>query len=242
MDEKVTGDRQPIPFDQGSTQMRKFGWAALLLAAAAAVIALRWLEDGASETSARSVLAKDPLGKSARSEVGSAGAPANPSGDIGDKFQTTSVPSDRSPAGYASAAAPAQLTFQVPQNVRVGDAFDLVVDVDSSDVVSRLELDIKYDPAALRLKNAEEIDYSRDPNPRRRFSAHGVGDGRVTVGMPANEPGQRPLGPVSLAVAQFEALSPGLTHITISETTAGDQARPQAPLLATPRDASILVY
>jgi hypothetical protein len=126
--------------------------------------------------------------------------------------------------------------------VRVGDAFDLVVDVDSNDVVSRLELDIKYDPAALRLKNAEEIDYSRDPNPRRRFSAHGIGDGSVTVGMPANEPGQRPLGAASLAVAQFEALSPGLTHITISETTAGDQTRPQAPLLAAPRDASILVY
>jgi len=212
----------------------------LLLAAVAAVIALRWLEEG--ETPAQSVRAKEPVGKSARSEVDSAGALANPSGDTGDKSQATLAPSDRSPTGYASAATSAQLTFQIPPNVRVGDAFDLVVDLDSSDVVSRLELDIKYDPAALRLKGAEEIDYSRDTSPRRRFSARATGDGSVTVVMPADDPRQRISGAVSLAVAQFEALSPGATRITISETAAGDPTRQRAPVLATPREASILVY
>ena len=220
--------------------MRKFVWAALLLAAAAAVIALRWLEDG--ETSAQSDRAKESVGKSARSEVGWIGAPANPSGDIGDKSQATLALSDRSPTGYVSTATSAQLTFQVPPNARVGDAFDLVVNVDSNELAPRLELDIKYDPAALRLKGAEEIDYSRDTSPRRRFSARGTGDGSVSVVMPADDPGQRISGAASLAVAQFEALSPGATRITISETAAGDPTRQRAPLLATPREASILVY
>ena len=111
------------------------------------------------------------------------------------------------------------LRFQGPSSARVGEAFDYVVAIDARQAVSRLTLELSYDPARLRPRATEEIDYTNRPLEDGRFSTKDSSDGRVVVAMDSARP---VLGSVRITLVQFEALAPGGAQIQVSKISASD--------------------
>lgn len=155
-------------------------------------------------------------------------APAR-AADQGDSLppraQDFASPAARIPSyqpGSAVGSPAVHLRFQVPSNAKVGDAFDYVITIDAQRAVGRIALEVSYDPALLRVRTAEEIDYTNRPQEEGRFSTEETTDGRVAVVMLVRD-GSRPvLGSVRMAVVQFEGLAPGGAQISVSNISASD--------------------
>jgi hypothetical protein len=140
------------------------------------------------------------------------------------RAQDFASPAARIPSyqpGSAVAGPAVHLRFQVPSNAKVGEAFDYIITIDAQRAVGRITLEFSYDPALLRVRTAEEIDYSNRPEQEGRFLTEEIGDGRVAVVMVRD--GSRPvLGSVRMAVVQFEGLAPGGAQISVSNVSASD--------------------
>ena len=150
---------------------------------------------------------------------------ANQGDSLPPRAQDFASPAARIPSGQpgSAVASPAlRLRFQAPFNAKVGEAFDYVVTIDARQAVGRIALEVSYDPALLRVRTAEEIDYTNRPQEDGRFSTVETTDGRVAVVMLVRD-GSRPvLGSVRMAVVQFEALAPGGAQISVSNISASD--------------------
>ena len=136
-------------------------------------------------------------------------------------------------------ASPAvHLRFQVPFNAKVGEAFDYIVAIDARQPVGRIALEVSYDPALLRARSAEEIDYSNRPQEDGRFFTEETSDGRVALVTVRD--GSRPiLGSVRMSVIQFEALAPGAAQISVSNITAADGSGNALSLDASDRQSVV---
>ena len=123
--------------------------------------------------------------------------------------------------GSAVASPAVRLRFQVPFNAKVSEAFDYTVTIDAQQAVGRIALEISYDPALLRVRTAEEMDYTNRPQEEGRFSTQETGDGRVAVVMTRD--GSRPvLGSVRMAVVHLDGLAPGQAQISVANVSASD--------------------
>ena len=85
-----------------------------------------------------------------------------------------------------SVSPPLHLAFQSPSNARVGEAFDVRVSIETHQAVGRIVLDIAFDPALLRLRVSEEVDYThRTPEGLsfsvERSSVERLSEGRATL-------------------------------------------------------------
>jgi hypothetical protein len=133
------------------------------------------------------------------------------------------------------------LGFQAPSRAKTGEAFDVHVVVDGRQALERISLEIDYDPAVLRLRTLEAVDYSRRAGERTFSIAEGLGDGRamavLTIGGDAWGLAYR----VRAAVAQFEALAPGSAQIRISNIQVNDRAGRLIDLTATGLELAIVL-
>ena len=112
------------------------------------------------------------------------------------------------------------LAFAAPARVSPGGSVDLSVTIDAQRALDRVVLDIDYDPQQLRLRSAEEVDYSqRAPSLGNAFSIEVATEGHVTV---AIRPSTRTAQSLHAAVVQFEAIASGWTKIRLTDVHATD--------------------
>jgi len=141
--------------------------------------------------------------------------------------------------GSAAASPAVYLRFQAPFNAKIGEAFDYIVAIDAKQAVGRITLEVSYDPALLRVRTAEEIDYRNRQDAEGGFSAEETSDGRVAVVMLVRD-GSRPIvGSVRIAVVQFEAVAPGAAQISVSNISASDSADTALSLGVSDRESVV---
>src|SRR2546430_5422664 len=62
--------------------------------------------------------------------------------------------------GSAAASPALHLRLQAPFTAKVGEAFDYFVSIDAQQALGRIELEVSYDHALLRVRTLETIDYT----------------------------------------------------------------------------------
>jgi hypothetical protein len=159
-----------------------------------------------------------------------------------------SSPTSGSAAGIASSDArgpapsrpidpPLQLVFQTPQNVSVGHAFDVRVGLYARRPTDHIVVEIDYDPALLKARSREEIEYVERVPGEPAFDIDAPSEGHAAIVMKFKR-GEAP--PMNVPLVQFEALAPGVAHIRITSISASDVDR-DVPLAATGREAEIVL-
>ena len=136
---------------------------------------------------------------------------------------------------------PLHLAFQSPANARVGEAFDVRVSMDTRQAVGRIVLDIAFDPALLRLRLSEEIDYTHRTPGELPIRVDRSSEGRATLRLVpgASTPGST--SRMSVAVAQFEALAPGSAQIGIENIVVSDGMDRSLSWTASGRESTIAI-
>ena len=133
---------------------------------------------------------------------------------------------------------PLQLVFQTPASARVGEAFDLRVAIDARQPIARFVFEITYDPALLKARTLDAIDYAQRTGGERAFEIDQLSDGRVAlvVRMKRGE-----AIPRNVPLVQFEALSPGSAQIRITDINVSDASDRSVPWAATGRESQIVL-
>ena len=119
----------------------------------------------------------------------------------------------------AASAAPVRLGFQAPPGAMIGENFDVRVAIDASQPVARIGVEVIYDPAFLRGRTLEEIDYGPRALGERAFKIEEIGDGRAILVL-VMKGGEIPR--MNVPLVQFEALSPGWTQIRVESINVSD--------------------
>ncbi len=167
---------------------------------------------------------------------------ANQGDSIRPRAEDFASPAARIPSyqpGSAAASPAVHLRFQAPFTAKVGEAFDYIVTIDAKQAVGRITLEVSYDPALLRVRTSEEIDYTNRHDAEGGFSAKETSDGRLAVVRVVRD-GSRPiLGSVRIAVVQFEAVAPGTAQISVSNISAFDSADTALSLAVSDRESVV---
>jgi len=133
---------------------------------------------------------------------------------------------------------PLQLVFQTRASARVGEAFDVRVAIDARQPIARIVFEITYDPALLKARSLEELDYAQRTEGERAFAIDQLSDGRVALVMKMK---QGEAIPRNVPLVQFEALSPGSAQIRITDISAFDAGERSVPFAATGRESQIIL-
>jgi hypothetical protein len=119
------------------------------------------------------------------------------------------------PAAAAATTAAVRLTFRLAESAQVGESVDLIADVESEQPVDRIVLAISYDPSLLRVRTAEDLDYT-NTSIVHRFSVSEDAASRVVASVSARALGA-PIGrSPMLGVVQFEPLAPGSAEVAVA--------------------------
>jgi hypothetical protein len=139
----------------------------------------------------------------------------------GSGAPTTSDPKPRPAAAGTSAIGKREVNveFQLPASAKVGEAFELRIVVEARQAISRVAFEIRYDPALMRVRTAEEIDYGGRAATERPLLFEEMGEGRAAVVLMV--PGGS-LASASTAIVQFEALAPGWAQVDVAATDIRD--------------------
>lgn len=137
------------------------------------------------------------------------------------------APLPRPASTTASSPAPVRIGVDAPAAARRGDAFDVVIDIDSSKAIRRIAMEVAYDPAILRPRSIEEIEYGGAGGALGRFVVEERDVGRISAIAVSFDAKPLAVDTIRLAVAQFEAVAPGTSVIAISNIDIDDG---QAPL------------
>ena len=138
---------------------------------------------------------------------------------IVEQRPSTDAPAGRVlPAPEPATSAAARLIFRVAPSAQVGESVDLIADVESDQSVDRIVLVIDYDASLLRVRTAEELDYT-NASIVHRFRLDDYAVSRVVVSVSARALGA-PIGRLSmLGAVQFEALAPGSAEVAVASAT-----------------------
>ena len=129
-----------------------------------------------------------------------------------------------------------QLGFQTPPGATIGEFFDVRVAIDASQPIARISVEVTYDPAFLKGRTLEEIDYAQRAVGERAFRIDEINDGRATLVM-VMKGGEIPR--MNVPLVQFEALSPGRTQIRIQSINVSDASGRTLTWTATGQESSI---
>jgi hypothetical protein len=132
-----------------------------------------------------------------------------------------------------------QLVFLTPPSASVGQAFDVRVSLDARQPTARIVVDIDYDPALLKPRSREELDYAQRAQGEPAFEIDAPTDGHVAVVMKlTRDDVVRP----NVPVVQFEVLAPGVTQIRITSVSASDTADRPLPCTARGLQSEVALY
>ena len=212
-------------------------WVLPIMALVVTVAWVLWLARGTSFTEDAAPLQPQSSQTSAQHE------PSTATKDVPVPVEKAS----RAPAAApVKAAAPAsepalQLSIQAPVRATVGEGFDVRVSLAARRPVKRIAVAISYDPALLKARTAEEIDYSQRGATERAFRIEQAVDGEIEVAL-GDEPGTagRDL-PMSAALVQFEPLAPGRTQVRVTGITVLDPSDRSLQFAATGKDSEIII-
>ena len=99
-------------------------------------------------------------------------------------------------------------------------------------------VEIAYDPALLKARTLEEIDYAQRTEGERAFAIDQLSDGHVALVMKMK--GGEAI-PRNVPLVQFEALSPGRAQIRITDISVSDASERSVPWAATGRESQIVL-
>jgi len=190
-----------------------------IAAACLAAFSVYWLLSSTSENPPKPEYS--PIKKAERGDTSARSSTTQPIAggeDKGAAHVQRAAPAAPSDAG-ASAGLGTKFGFQMPPTARVGDAVDLDVVIDTRQDLGRVRIEVRYDPAVLRARSAEEIDYAhRRPNDRA-LNLDVMTDGRIVAVLTVDS------GPVprTAAVVQFEAVAPGLGQVEVENISVSDR-------------------
>jgi len=120
------------------------------------------------------------------------------------------------PAAYvAGASAVVHLAFAVPHEVPSGATVDLATAA-TSPVPAAAAIDVTYDPRVLRPRSLEEIDYTDSTLVRGGYVATQEADGVLHLEPLANVLASPRAAGRRAGVAQFEAIAPGTTSLSVT--------------------------
>jgi hypothetical protein len=94
------------------------------------------------------------------------------------------------------------LCFRRPPGARVGEAFDLRVAIDARQPIARVAFEITFDPALLKARSLEAIDYAQRTEGERALAIDELSDGRVALVMQIK---RGEAIPRNVPLVQFEA-------------------------------------
>jgi len=155
-------------------------------------------------------------------------------GTAGGQRAAPAAPSDVG----ASAGLGTKFGFQMPPTARVGEAVDLNVAIDTRQDLGRVRIEVRYDPAILRARSAEGIDYAhRRPNDRA-LNLDVMTDGRIVAVLTVD------LGPAprTAAVVQFEAVAPGLGQVEVENISISDRTNRTLSWTADRRTLQVAIH
>ncbi len=211
-----------------------------LLPVACTVIAVVWVLWLAYETEPAGEGSADRAPSSQSTPQSRPGGPSDidPAGSRLEARGAATPPSGARAADQVrpSIDPPLQVVFHTPASARVGEAFDVRVAIDARQPIARIVVEITYDPALLKARSLEEIDYSQRTLGERAFAIDPVSDGHVAIVMKMKG-GEAPPG--NVALVQFEAVSPGWAQIRITDISASDASDRSVPWAATGRESQI---
>jgi hypothetical protein len=131
------------------------------------------------------------------------------------------------PIATAPSWAQVRIDLETPIGAKAGDPVDVVISIDALRPVRRIALEVAYDPALLRPRSLEEIEYGSAAFAQGRFVVEERDAGRISAVAASFGSKALATGSSRLAVAQFQATSPGISRIDISHIEIDDG---QAPL------------
>ena len=155
-----------------------------------------------------------------------------------DNAATSPTPSPASVTGASAAAVSLQLALP-RATVEPGAAIDVILSIDASQPLRAIAFDIAFDPALLRLRDLEEIDYSADAKTvrRGRFTADLVRDGTIGVRLI----GEPLTGAGIHAIAQLEALRSGTGALDIRNVRMASEAGQPATAIVPTRTLPVSI-
>jgi hypothetical protein len=134
-----------------------------------------------------------------------------------------------------------RLAFQMPASTGVGEAFDLRVGIEARQSIARIVVEISYDPALLKARSLEEIDYAQRATGGRAFSIDELSDGRIVLAIRFGGSKPKQDERLDLPIAQFEALAPGSAQVRIVRVSISDASNQPVLWTATGQDIRIAI-
>jgi len=144
-------------------------------------------------------------------------------------------PKDSAPDAYL------QLAFVMPQSVKVGEGFDARVELSARQPIGRIVVEVAYDPALLKARTPEEIDYASRGAGERMFRTETSSDGHVELSL-VQDRGSPQVLPASVPLVQFEALAPGIAQVRVESIVVTDPTDRTLTWSAMGRVSEIVIH
>ena len=141
----------------------------------------------------------------------------------------------------AAAETALQLAFAMPASVQVGEGFDVRVRLMARQPIGRIVVEVAYDPALLKARTLEEIDYAHRAVGERMFRIERSSDGNVELSLARDRRNPEQGLPASAPLVQFEALAPGLAQVRVQSIVALDSNGGALTWSATGRESDIVL-
>ena len=141
----------------------------------------------------------------------------------------------------AVAGAALQLAFAMPASVQVGEGFDVRVSLMARQPIGRIVIEVSYDPALLKARTLEELDYAQRALGERMFTIDNSNDGRIELSLAKDRGNPTPGLPASVPLVQFEALASGGAQVRIESIAVSDPNGGTLNWSATGRETDVRI-
>ena len=114
-----------------------------------------------------------------------------------------------------------RLTVMAPSSVKQGETFDVAINGETSAPAHHYVFTVHFDPATLKALGASAGNFMERGSALAKFVENAGTNGQLTIDV-EQDGGSGVEGSGSLAVIQFQALSPGSTNIGLSQIEVAD--------------------
>jgi len=137
-------------------------------------------------------------------------------------------------------ATPLQLVVRAPDNVQVGESFEVTVNVEAPGGIRQLAFAVTYNKRVLQLVGSSEGTFTKQGGAPAQFGAEEPSDGNILVRLEVDN-GWAIGGTGSVAVLQFQALKAGSSPVAIDGVTLVDSGPVAASTTSSVKEAVVIV-
>lgn len=153
----------------------------------------------------------------------------------------TAPASAASPASAAVAAPASSLSWSGPAQVKVGDTFELALQMRSTEPLRGLPLQLQFETASVKLLDATEGDFFKQNGAETSFSKSGDGKGGALSLAVLRSSSAGATGQGDVYRFKFKAIAPGEVFINVISAQAASQAGGMA-MAAMPPAQRVIVH